>query len=171
VKDLLLLRHAKSDWDSGVTTDFERPLNARGQKSATLIGRWLAGNAPHPDRIVSSPSERTRQTLLRVCPLLGFAPEEIVWDSRVYEASLSDLLDVVIELPAGHNCVMVVGHNPGLEELLTYLTADPINRARSDKIFPTAAVAHFRLATGWQTLKRGSGNLVKLVTPRSLSES
>lgn len=171
MKDLLILRHAKSDWYSDAPTDFERPLNARGQKSATLVGQWLADNAPRPERIISSPSERTRQTLFRVCPLIGFAPEVILWDNRIYEASLADLLDVVTELPAEQNCVMVVGHNPGLEELVGYLASDSIDTERSDKIFPTAAVAHFRLAKGWRPLKRGCGDLVKLVKPRSLNET
>ena len=170
MKDLLVLRHAKSDWYSGAATDFERPLNARGQKSATLVGKWLSDNAPRPDRIVSSPSERTRQTLSRVCPHIEFDPEEIAWDERIYEASLTDLLDVLSEQPSDCDCVMIVGHNPGLEELVTYLAAETVDAGEPAKLFPTAALAHFRLEQPWDSLERACGDLVNLVKPRSLKK-
>lgn len=170
MKQLLILRHAKSDWYSGAPTDFERPLNARGQKSAGRMGKWLAENAPRPERIVSSPSERTRQTLFRVCPQIAFEPELIVWDNRIYEASLGDLLNVLAEQPSDCDCLLLVGHNPGLEELVTHLAAGALDVQPGDKVFPTAAFAHVRLEAGWNSLQAGCGDLVNLVKPRSLGE-
>ncbi len=136
---LILMRHAKSDWTSGERDDFLRPLNERGIRDARRMGRWLAHERLLPTHIVSSPSRRTRETLERVSE-----GAEVDLQARtrfvpaLYHSALHVLLNVLAEEAACHD-LMLVGHNPGLEELLSYLAED-IAGVHTSKLFPTGAV-------------------------------
>ena len=112
--ELLVLRHAKSAWDTGARTDFERPLSKRGLRDAPRMGRFLADEGLVPDHVVSSPAERARQTVIAVCAELGFDDGAIRWDERVYHATTGALMDVLAESPPGARRVLIAGHNPGL---------------------------------------------------------
>ncbi len=169
MRNLIVMRHAKSDWSAGVNTDFERPLNARGERDVMTMAAWLAERAPVPEIIVSSPAERTRQTALRVCSVLDLAPENIQWVNDVYEASYATLLSVIGRLPNAVRVAMLVGHNPGVEALVRFLTRGAAPVSAGGKAFPTAAVAHFQTTSEWHALDRGCADLAAWATPKSIS--
>jgi len=145
-REILLLRHAKSSWDSDVATDFERPLAARGRRAAPQMGRLLVQHKLVPDRVVSSPAVRAAQTVRLVVAELGIEEDAIVWDQRLYGASPADLARVMEENRYVAR-LLLVGHNPGFEDLVWDLggaTLEP----EGGKFFPTASLAHIRWGDG-----------------------
>ncbi|MEN8213642.1 MAG: histidine phosphatase family protein [Pseudomonadota bacterium] len=121
MKTLALVRHAKSSWDHPGLADFERPLNKRGRRDAPRMGSRLAEHYIRPDLIVSSPAVRALTTAEVIASHIGYQPSEIINDRRVYHASSSELLAVIREFDARHQTVMLVGHNPGLTDLVEQL--------------------------------------------------
>lgn len=167
-RQLLVLRHAKSAWDTDAASDFERPLAKRGQKDAPRMGEWLRRKGLTPDHVVSSPASRARETTLMACQAMKFADDRVVWDSRIYEAGLQALLGVLAEVPAEAGRVMLVGHNPGLETLVRYLAGDAVDEPADGKLLPTAAVACLDLPKAWNHLPQGSGKVVFVTRPKAL---
>lgn len=174
MKTLTLLRHAKSSWDDPVARDFDRPLNARGRKAAVTIGRYLRGEKLSFDHVVASPAIRIVETVEEVEAGYGGALAP-AWDRRVYLASASSLLDVVHELPEGADSALLIGHNPGLEDLILLLIPDRAGDALRDAVeekFPTAALATLTFAAdSWAQVKAGGGVLVSFTRPRDLDPS
>jgi phosphohistidine phosphatase len=172
MKTLTLLRHAKSGWDDPVARDFDRPLNAKGQRAAAMMGRHMKSLGLAFDHAVASPAVRVVETLEHVAEGYGsdLAP---FWDKRVYLASVSTLLDVVHELPEAAEHVLLVGHNPGLEELILLLA--PGEGPLRDEVevkFPTASLAEIRIdGRRWSDAGEGSAELVRFVRPRDLDPS
>lgn len=169
-RELLILRHAKSAWDTDAPTDFSRPLARRGRKAAPRVGRFLAGKGLVPDFIISSPATRAKQTVIAVCEQMDIGQDQIDWDERIYGAWTSSLFEVLRESPEDARRVMIAGHNPGLEMLLLELCDERLSFADDGKLMPTAAVAHLEITSSWADLKRGSGNLLSLTRARSLTE-
>lgn len=167
-RELLILRHAKSAWDTGAASDFERPLAPRGRKAAPRVGRWLAGQGLVPDYVVSSPAERARQTVEAVCTELGLGTENIRWDRRIYGGWTRTLIDVLRGSPASAGRVLIAGHNPGLEDLLESLCSERIESPPDGKLMPTAAVALLRVDLPWADLQPGCAALLSLIRPRQL---
>ncbi|HWI85002.1 MAG TPA: histidine phosphatase family protein, partial [Sphingomonas sp.] len=132
MKRLALLRHAKSGDDGAVARDFDRPLNAKGRRAARAIGRHMRDAALHFDAVLASPAIRVVETLREVEAGYGgeLAPQ---WERRIYLATPDELLDVVRHAPAGAESILLVGHNPGLEELVLMLVPKrDENPARND---------------------------------------
>ena len=146
---LVLIRHAKAEQGS---PDLDRALSDRGRSDAAAIGRWLAGQGIAPDRVVTSPSRRTRQTW----ELAGTTPPEV--DGRIYDNTVADLLDVIRETPDDVQTLVLVGHNPSMGELAA--TIDPDVRD-----FPTSATAIVEVDS-WANVRQ-SGRLVARTVPRS----
>ena len=167
-RELLILRHAKSAWDTGAPSDFERPLARRGEKAAPRVGRWLREEGLIPDYLVSSPARRAKQTVLLVCRELGIEAERICWDERIYGGWTRDLVRVLQESPAEAQRVLIAGHNPGLEDLLETLSSGRVPAPADGKLMPTAAVARLRIAVPWGELDAGTGQLLSLTRARSL---
>lgn len=165
-RELLILRHAKSDWDTGASSDFERPLAKRGKKDAPRVGEWLYREGLVPDLVVSSPAERARQTALKVCKSMDYRKKKVVWDEGIYAGGLSDLLSVLSRCPVGANTVLLVGHNPGLEDLLSYLAGDEVEEPEDGKILPTATLARLEMPNDWAKLEAGCARLVGITRPR-----
>lgn len=155
---LIVLRHAKSDWSSGVA-DHDRPLAARGRREAELAGRWLRENAADIDLVVCSSATRAQQTWKRVAKQLNPAPRLRVED-RVYEASERELMAIVKKLPDSAQTVLLIGHNPGLEELVAELGG--IGFAMK-----TSSIAVLSSRAAWTEVKARWGKLEAAVTPRS----
>lgn len=170
-RELLLLRHAKSDWDGDAQSDFARPLAKRGKKDAPLVGAWLYREGLVPDLVVSSPAERARQTTAAVCKGLDYKRKAVVWDQAIYEASVTDLLGVLARLPAAAKTVLLVGHNPGLEGLLIHLVGDDADESEDDKLLPTAALARLEMPDDWSNLTPGCAQLVNITLPKTLRGS
>jgi phosphohistidine phosphatase len=161
MKTLLLLRHAKSSWKDTEARDFDRPLNQRGLKAAPAIGRLIRKRKLEPDLVLSSPAERARQTTQLVLEAASLKTE-LRYDERIYEASVARLFEIVSQIDDEANVVMLVGHNPGLEELQEALTGE----ARS---FPTAALACIELnVEKWNKVRAGGGHLEWLAKPKEL---
>lgn len=164
MKTLLLLRHAKSSRKDDGVRDFDRPLNQRGLKTAPSIGRLIRKRKLQPDLVLSSPAERARQTTQLVIEAAGLKTE-LRYDERIYEASVARLLGVVSQLDDEAGMVILVGHNPGLEELLEMLTGEAHN-------LPTAALACIELnIEKWNKVRAGGGQLHWLVKPKELKAS
>jgi phosphohistidine phosphatase len=167
-RHLLLLRHAKSDWDTGVAEDFERPLARRGKKDARRMGQWMHREGLTPDYVISSPAVRAKETGYRVCKQLGIPEKDIHFDRRLYEADVTTLLAVLAECPRGRNNVMLVGHNPGLAELLAWLWGEKIAMPEDGNLLPTATLARLRMPKDWTRLEYACGRMIFLTRPRSL---
>ena len=165
--ELLILRHGKSDWDAG-TDDFHRPLKDRGKRAAQRMGVWLQQQGWQPDHIISSPAERALVTAQKLCKAMGGDDSGIVRDARVYEATARTLLEVLAGCPEAARRVMLVGHNPGLEDLLMLLAREPVPVPADGKLLPTATLARLMLASGWQALSPGSATLETIIRPREL---
>jgi phosphohistidine phosphatase len=169
-RELLILRHAKSDWDSGVAADFNRPLSKRGKNDAPRVGAWLYREGLVPDLVVSSPAERARQTASKVCKCLDIKKGRIHWDRDIYEAEAQTLLSVLSRCPPDAATVLLIGHNPGLEHLLMHLVGDDLEIPDDGKLLPTATVARLEMPDDWHDLPCGSAQLVSITRPKSLKD-
>ncbi|MBP8231131.1 histidine phosphatase family protein [Rhizorhabdus sp.] len=174
MKKLTLLRHAKSGWDDPVARDFDRPLNARGKRAALRIGQYLRDNDLHYDHVLSSPAIRCVETIEQLAQGVGetIAPS---WDKRIYLASAVSLLDVVQETDDRHDSLLLVGHNPGLEDLVLMLVPDRIDDEARDQVeekFPTASLAEISFPVErWDDVRPNGGTLSLFVRPRDLDPS
>ena len=169
MKILTLLRHAKSDWTDAVQRDFDRPLNERGRRAARTMGAYLAREGLAFDRVIASPAVRVRDTLDEVARSYGRALDAR-FDQRIYLASASALLDLVRETDEGVERLLLVGHNPGLEELALEIgradAGSPMRREVEIK-YPTATLAEIALdGAGWRDAMEG--RIVRFVRPRDL---
>ena len=167
--ELIIMRHGKSDWDSG-KNDFQRPLAKRGKRSAKRIGRWLQSQGLLPDYVISSPVKRAISTAKRTCKAAGMDAGRIVTDRRIYLADRKTLIKVLQDAPASAGRVLLVGHNPGLEDLLLYLAGSGLRYGDDGKLLPTAAIARLRLPPGFEPIsfERGVAKLLSLTRARSL---
>jgi phosphohistidine phosphatase len=170
---LMLLRHAKSSWPSGVQ-DAERPLSDRGCSAARLMGEYMAHHALIPGRVLCSPAQRTRDTLAGVSSVSAPWPAgaDVVFDGRLYGAMRQGIVSVVREQNDAVRTLLVLGHNPGLQEAAEWLIAagNVEQRERLREKFPTAALAviDFTLDT-WSGVHERSGRLERFVTPRMVA--
>ena len=166
-RELLLLRHGKSDWATGVD-DFHRPLKDRGKRGAQRVGVWLAQQERVPDYIVTSPAERALVTAQKACKAMGNGDEGIQQDRRIYAADIDRLLAVLSDCPQDAGRIMLVGHNPGLEELLDWLVSDTLPVTEDGKRLPTATLAIVKMPDDWQTLIAGCARLDSITRPGML---
>ena|SRR6185503_3798615 len=163
MKTLLLLRHAKSDWNDSSLKDFDRPLAARGERDAPRIGKALRKRGQLPDLIISSPAARAKATIEAVAKAAKL-DLEIRFDEAVYGASSAELIKLVLGLQDKSSCAMLVGHNPGFEDLVGRLSG-------SHERMPTAALACIEFKVDrWDDVNDGEGKLVWLLTPKNLQE-
>jgi phosphohistidine phosphatase len=171
MKTLGLFRHAKSDWHDPRARDFDRPLNKRGLKGAALMGKYIVEHSLFWDRIIASPAVRVAQTVEIGAQASGISPN-LRWDRRIYLASSATLLDLLREQEGDPSAILMVGHNPGLEDLIFDLVPDdgssPLRDIVEEK-FPTAAFAVLEMdIDDWADLTEGRARLTHLVRPRDL---
>lgn len=171
MKRLTLLRHAKSGWDDPVARDFDRPLNARGRRAAKLIGQYAGKQDIAVDHIIASPAVRVVETLDEFFAGYGrtIQPQ---WDRRIYLASSATLLDILRETADSIENLMLVGHNPGLEDLVLNLIPDDGNaplRASVEAKFPTASLVVMSWdSDDWDSLGKVAVSLESFIRPRDL---
>lgn len=171
MRRLMLLRHAKSNWPAGVA-DRDRPLAARGREAAPLMGGYLAEELLLPDLVLISPARRTVETWELVAPMLPEKPAT-QYEPRIYEARTSALLDVVQETAPVVKTLLMIGHNPGFEDLAQSLTGhgDRYAAARMSQKYPTCGLAVLDFAIeDWRDVAERGGRLDRFVTPASLGE-
>jgi phosphohistidine phosphatase len=169
-RELLILRHAKSAWDTDAATDFERPLSKRGRKAAPRVGRFLFQQGLIPDFVVSSPAMRARQTVIAVCGQMDIGPDQISWDDRIYGGWTASLVNVLTDCPNEARRVLIAGHNPGLENLLQDLCHHHVPVPADGKLLPTATVAHLQIESEWSNLDSGVARLLSITRSRSLTD-
>lgn len=167
-RELLIFRHGKSDWDSDASRDFDRPLAKRGRKAIKGMAAWACEQQCLPARIASSPAKRARQSTRRFCRYAGLAESIVVWDEAIYAADVPTLLEVLGKHGSEGGRLMIVGHNPGFEELVEYLSGAPVDARAGQSALPTAALAHMDLPDDWRALSPGCGRLLTLTRPREL---
>jgi phosphohistidine phosphatase len=174
MRQLLLLRHAKSSWEDANLSDHDRPLDPEGQSAAQAVRQGLVRLGLRPQLVLVSSARRTRETLELLEPLAG--PPRIHRSSDLYLASPRQILEKLVEVPADTTSVLVIGHNPGLHDLAMTLTGAHAmslglqGSARLARSFPTAALAEFSLAGDWRTLPDGA-RLVRFLTPHDLEQA
>jgi phosphohistidine phosphatase len=173
---LVVLRHAKSAYPPGVV-DHDRPLGERGVVDARAAGAWLRDNLGHPDHVVVSSARRTRGTWTLVAAPLGYigaagydvdSPGPLTIDPRVYDASVGTLVTVLRELPDRARTAVLVGHNPGCEDLVQHLagSADAEAAGLLAVKYPTSGIAVLDLDVGWPDLSAGCARLTTFHVPR-----
>ncbi|MGP3972021.1 SixA phosphatase family protein [Streptomyces sp. 6N223] len=162
---IVLLRHAKADWPQ--VSDHDRPLADRGRKDAPVAGRWLAGAGVSPELTLCSTATRCRETWKLTAPELSRRPKT-VYDDRLYEASLGELIAVINGVDDAIRDLMLVGHNPGIQALADALSGegegDALARMNRSG-FPTSAMAVLSLTGDWKSVEHGSARLVAFWTP------
>jgi len=166
MKYISIWRHAKAERPEHYASDFERPLTERGIKDAARMAVLIAHLEPTIDLILGSPSARTAQTVQALTEQCDGAIEPL-WNEAIYLATADTLLSILKALPEHSRHIVLVGHNPGLEELASGLCG-----AAPEDVFvrmPTAAVAHVVIeAEHWSTLRWGGAQLKLLITPKAL---
>ncbi|MHC9419355.1 SixA phosphatase family protein [Sphingomonas citri] len=170
MKTLTLLRHAKSGWDDAVPRDLDRPLNPKGRRAAQAMGREIKAMELDFDRVIASPAVRVRETIEELERGLGraLAPE---WDRRLYLASTATLLDVMHEQDDSAETLLLVGHNPGLAELVLALVPEAPGGLRDavEEKYPTATLAEMTFTVdGWGAVAGGGATLTRFVRPRDI---
>jgi phosphohistidine phosphatase len=169
MKQLLLLRHAKSSWEDRGLADHDRPLAPRGRRAAKLIAEHLRRERVAPALVLCSSAQRTRETLERIAPALGEqVPVQI--ERELYAASEHRLLERVRGVEESVESVMVIGHNPGVEQLALSLAVSGENLAAVRRKYPTGALATLEFAGRWRELGPGSAELADFVTPKQLAK-
>ena len=170
MKTLTLLRHAKSGWDDPTLPDAQRPLNDKGRRAARAIGRHLAREGIGFDHAIASPATRVAETIAAVEVAYG-RPLEAAVDKRLYLASPAEIMTMVGEQSDAIGRLLVVGHNPGLEELVLDLAAESDARDAAEAKFPTATLAQLTWEGDWTSPGRGGATLVRFTRPRDLDPS
>lgn len=162
MKRLLLMRHAKSSWDEAGLPDHDRPLAARGQQDAPRMGRWLAAQTSRPDKIISSTAIRACHTAELMAQACGYTGE-ILYTPDLYHATPATYRRVAQAWGGDAPCLMLIGHNPGLEMLATQLSGQQL-------VLPTAAVVYLTLSlTQWEDWAgAAAAQLVALWRPKAL---
>jgi phosphohistidine phosphatase len=168
-KTVLLLRHAKSSREDPEMADFDRRLTGRGRRDAPRLGAWMRDAGLKPDLVLCSDAKRARETWAGLAETLSCAAP-VLFERGLYMASAQALCRRLQRLPEAVGSVLVIGHNPGVEEAAQALAdgaGEPLERLR--RKFPTAALARldFEVAD-WARLEPGSGRLSEFVTPGDL---
>jgi len=162
MKTLYILRHAKSSWEFEELSDHDRPLNKRGRSDAPLMGRELSSRGVLPELIVSSPAVRAITTATLVGKELGYDPDDIVIDERIYGADKNTLLEVVQETPAELQSMMLVGHNEALTDFANMLSPEVVGS------IPTTGILALQFdCESWYEISRGNAEYLFFDFPKN----
>ncbi len=172
MRQLLLLRHAKSSWDDPALSDHSRPLNRRGKLAAQAMRRAMVGLGMVPELVFVSTSRRTLQTMQELEPWA--TPPTVMPQDALYLADEGTILDAIAAAPEGVQSLLVIGHNPGLHTLAYHMAGSPdpgsdlADARRLAEGFPSGALAEFALPGGWSA---EGARLVRFICPRDLPEA
>lgn len=164
---LLLMRHGKSDWQYDLP-DIRRPLNKRGQRDAHCIGSYLLQQNIIPDRLVLSPSQRTRDTAEQLLTRLPLSPEAITIDNDLYLADRETLLEAAELYAANNRVLLLLAHNPGMDEAVSYLSEHSPGLSSKGKLMTTCAIACFEIKNLQALHQAGRCHLRQLVRPEDI---
>ena len=170
MKRLYVLRHAKSSWKDQSLRDHDRPLAGRGRRAATAMARYLRDEGISPELVLCSTAVRARQTLERLEPALGKRSTRV--EPELYGAGPRALLERIQAVPDAVQSVLLIGHNPALQELIVDLARPGAARRDVQAKFPTGALAALECtAQRWADVRHGGAELVAFVRPRDLEEA
>jgi phosphohistidine phosphatase len=168
MKNLYIVRHAKSSWEEEGLSDFDRPLNERGKRDAPAMAKRLKEKDVTPDLMLSSPAKRAFSTARRMAKVLGYSKEKIKTDRRLYHADAEMIISVLQELKSRHNTVLLFGHNPGLTDFVNTMMSE--NRQYIDNV-PTCGIVAFSLAIDeWKELKSKKGKMFLFDYPKNTGD-
>ena len=161
MKTLYLIRHAKSDWNNPLLSDFDRPLNKRGKKDAPFMGNVLAKAHIHPDLIVSSPAIRAQMTAIEIAKKIGYDRDSILYNETLYAASSDEIQRVLKSVSSSHKTVFLIGHNPGLTEFAEYISGHSIEN------ISTCGIVCVKLKEDdWSSITENSAQFVSFDYPK-----
>jgi phosphohistidine phosphatase len=166
---LYLLRHAKSSWDDPTLADHDRPLSSRGRRASRVIADYLGRQAFAPGLVLCSSARRTRETLERISTGLDQKIAVRIEDG-LYEASAGDLLAALRAVHSHMDSVLLIGHNPAIQQLAVALAGTGAQLEPLREKFPTAALATLAFQADWSELAPGAAELVAFVRPRDLGQ-
>lgn len=165
MKELFIIRHAKSSWKNDLLKDIDRPLNKRGEKDAPNIGKQLKEKREKIDFFLSSNALRAKTTAEVVAENYGYLKEKIVVDSKIYEASVHQLLKIICAINDTHHSLAIFGHNPGFTELAEYITDHPVGN------IPTAGIVKIKInVNSWKEVSANSGEFVYFNYPKGSTD-
>lgn len=166
LKSLFLMRHAKSSWFSDASDDFSRPLNERGMRDAKRIAEIFQAREWSPQCIIYSAAKRT--TVTAECLAATFTQaKEVISSEQLYLAGLDQLLSTISEVSEQVSSLLLIGHNPGMEQLLRYL-CPYVEYQENGKLLTTANVVHIHLPGRWSKISREKGQLLEHIRPKSI---
>jgi phosphohistidine phosphatase len=168
MKKLSILRHAKADRPENYANDFDRKLTSRGHKDAALMADIVTQLEPPVDWIVSSPAQRAKETTEHLVRKTDLS-ESVFWEPNVYEAHAATLLKILADVPPERNHALLVGHNPGLSDLVSALCAGSQTRVNIDLATTGLAVLTLEIAW-WNQIRLGCGRLELLLRPKLLRD-
>jgi len=164
---LYIMRHAKSDWSGPQTSDFERPINKRGTKNAMRIGEWMNENNHIPQKIISSPALRAKETIELVTEQISkFNLEDLTYEDELYLAGFTQLIEFINTYKDKVQSLMLVGHNPGIENLVNYLCDKSGDK---ETIVTTANLFIFKFSSDSFNTAVDTIELVEAIKPRELN--
>jgi phosphohistidine phosphatase len=163
------MRHAKSDWKQEGSKDFDRPLNDRGRDAADRVGHWIKKHHLEPEWVICSPAARTRETLALLRVHVPIPDTLIDFDDRLYLAEVPTLLAALARCSQDLNNVLVIGHNPGMEQLLEYLCGPDLPLSAKGKLMPTATLVQIAMPDDWRALAARSGKVTQIARPEDLA--
>ena len=165
--ELLLMRHAKSDWHSH-TADIERPLNERGEQDALRMGAYLNETGLVPDRMIVSAARRTQQTAELLLQNFSVPENNIIIDRQLYLADTETICDIIELYASEGERLLILAHNPGMDYLVSHLASSPPPLSERGKLMTTCAVACFSLDSLAALNKPGQGELKSLIRPKEI---
>ena len=162
MKELYLIRHAKSDWSIDGLADIDRALNSRGYNDAHAVGKYLRSNGIFPQTMITSPAIRALSTALIISQEISFPKQKIFIEPKLYETGLKEHLAVIRAVKKETSSVFLFGHNPVLSELCNYLSA-------GNSEMPTCAIARFTiLDDNWNKLSNDKAEFIEMITPKTI---
>ena len=167
LRELFILRHAKTEADSVSGSDFDRELTSRGIRDITKIANWMKEQYLLPELVICSTASRARQTAAYLFEILRLEETRLNYREELYLADLSVLLSCIKYYSESHQSIMLIGHNPGLEDLLLFLSSQIPARTRTGKLLTTSSLAQLKFAEDQTGLKH-AGKLVYLIRPSEL---
>lgn len=171
LKIIYLARHAKSSWSSSAQTDYDRPLSERGLIDVANMGAELNKLNWKPELVISSPALRAKKTCRILCESMGYSLDQISWDKNIYAAYMVTLLHILSRQSEFTKSVMVVGHNPSMEDLLLHLCGEGLwkkHAQKNGKLFTTGNIAKVVFEGSWKSLPMGNANLIQILRPKEV---
>ncbi|HEY5733258.1 MAG TPA: histidine phosphatase family protein [Gammaproteobacteria bacterium] len=165
--DLMLVRHAKSDWHAR-KEDFERPLNKRGAEDARRMGKYLQEQGLVPDCMVVSGAKRAKETAQLLLDAFSLRNDNVIYDKELYLADWETLLEIIQLYARDNQRLLVLAHNPGMDDLVSYISSEPPALSESGKLMVTCAVAGISFDQVKDVGKKGAGKLQFLLRPKEI---